>query len=550
MSPTHSSMAASQRGLIGMRLDVVQSYLRNDDGGKGSSNMAGFEDFPKRAYSVGSKPTPGKTLMGGSSYVDMSGSTAHARTAKKEAEKSCSAPHLNDENQLPTNSGASAAAAAAGEVGDLFMELDFNHRKTEHQVGSVKDFRDRASSGGSKDLSNRCSRTLSYSAKDALTRITFFRPLGSIGAMDPSERRPRTSTICQESLRPRTSSFGANVDDSRPRSSSGGNARLRDVFGQEPLHRMAARSSAAGKQFSVESSVDSLNAGADYTDMFPGGASGVQRARSGQDLDEYVPMVLGEMDDVSESDYMPMRPGEMTASSTVSDYMMMGSGTVPRKESSKPPSDVVSVKSVEFAPKSADVSDYMSMRPGELSAATNSTESAANYMSMAPASASPPSSQLSTDCHSQVAGGGRKLSSSVPLDNPTAAMSSQTFRMPFELEASLLSLHYAAPDTAASSSAASATVMSSSSSSTSRTGQNSSSPYARMSGPFEIGYASLELARRADRVQNEPLSSAAVARTLPSIIGGHCDVADTARCSRHVYAEIDFGCSDKSRPST
>jgi len=275
-----SSLLPAGSDQIGQHLQIVHSYFHSDDAVDGS--------LQKRAYSVGSKPPTGKPLSSGS-YVDMSvgsGAAGLQHSLKDDAEKSCSAPHLNDEVCRPQS------ATAGAEVSDLFMELDFN-QKSEN---GAKDFRMRASSGGARDFSQR---KLSHSAKDALSRITFFHRGGGMGTSvtshDPA-RRPRTSTICQESLRPRTSSFGT-ADDSRPRSSSGGNARFRDVFGADSVYgaRHFAQRRLANKRPSVESSADSLPAGAEYLDMcrpnFRGSAA--QTTATQQQSDAYMVMSLG-----------------------------------------------------------------------------------------------------------------------------------------------------------------------------------------------------------------------------------------------------------------
>ena len=289
MSTQTSSSLPTGSDQIGRHLQVVHSYFHEDD--------AVDSSLQKRAYSVGSKPPTGKPLSTGS-YVDMSvGSSAGLQQSlKDDGEKSCSAPHLNDEVSRPQS------GVVGTEVSDLLMELDFN-RKSDT---AVKDFRTRASSGGARDFSQR---KLSHNAKDALSRITFFHRGGSTGSSaystQDAARRPRTSTICQESLRPRTSSFGT-AEDSRPRSSSGGNTRFRDVFGADSLHgvRHFAQRRLTNKRPSVESSADSLAAGAEYLDMMcgPGSSRGssVQTTPTQQQSDPY----------------MVMRPGGSTAKPT------------------------------------------------------------------------------------------------------------------------------------------------------------------------------------------------------------------------------------------
>lgn len=289
MSANSRNISSLQQNTpVHMHLDIIPSFLHDSDHER-AAGTGGSEDFPpKRAYSVGSKPQPTKQLTSGS-YVDMSvgvGAGLH-QSLKNESEKSCSAPHLNEDTRT---SHRPLSGAAAAEIGDHFMELDF-HRKAD---AGGKDFRARASSGGSRDLT---ARMLSHNAKDALARITFFRR--GTGGLSDSLRRPRTSTICQETLRPRTSSFGTSIDDSRPRSSSGGNARLRDVFGPETLlgaRRLGAMHRVTSKRSSVESSADSLVAGADYLDMMCGTAAARNIPKTTQQpTDQYIVMRPGEM---------------------------------------------------------------------------------------------------------------------------------------------------------------------------------------------------------------------------------------------------------------
>ena len=278
MSPQTSSSLPTGSDQIAQHLTVVHSYLRDDD--------TVDDSLQKRAYSVGSKPPTGKPHSSGS-YVDMSvgSSVGLQHSLKDDAEKSCSAPHLNDEVCRPQSGVASA------EVSDLFMELDFNRKSDD----SAREFRTRASSSGARDFGHR---RLSHNAKDALSRITFFhRGGGGAGTSQDAARRPRTSTICQESLRPRTSSFGTS-DDSRPRSSSGGNARFRDVFGMDSVHgiRHFAKQRLTSKRPSVESSADSLAAGSEYLDMMCGTStrsSAVQTAPEQQQSDPYMVMRPG-----------------------------------------------------------------------------------------------------------------------------------------------------------------------------------------------------------------------------------------------------------------
>jgi len=310
MSTQTSSSLPTGSDQIGRHLQVVHSYFREDD--------AVDDSLQKRAYSVGSKPPTGKPHSSGS-YVDMSVgiSAGLQHSLKDDGEKSCSAPHLNEEVCRPQS------GVVGTEVSDLLMELDFN-RKSD---GAVKDFRTRASSGGARDFSQR---KLSHNAKDALSRITFFHRGGSTVSAQSAQdaaRRPRTSTICQESLRPRTSSFGT-ADESRPRSSSGGNMRFRDVFGADSLHgvRHFAQRRLANKRPSVESSADSLAAGAEYLDMMCGQSSGPS-SRS-PSVVQTTPTPQQQSDP-----YMVMRPGGSTAKPT--DPSERTKGRIPAGEPSR-----------------------------------------------------------------------------------------------------------------------------------------------------------------------------------------------------------------------
>jgi len=359
MSVHTSSSLPTTSDLIGQHLQVVHSYFREDDAIDGS--------LQKRAYSVGSKPPTGKPLSTGS-YVDMSvgGSGGLQHSLKDDGEKSCSAPHLNDEVCRPQSGGS-----VGTEVSDLLMELDFNRKSSDSTATAAKDFRTRASSGGARDSSQR---KLSHNAKDALSRITFFHRGGgsgsAVGTQDAA-RRPRTSTICQESLRPRTSSFGT-ADDSRPRSSSGGNTRFRDVFGTpDGLHgvRHFAQRRLTSKRASVESSADSLAAGAEYLDMMCGGqnsrASTVQAAPTPQQqqLDPY----------------MVMRPG--SSNSKLSDNFEKAKSHIPAagdQSSRVLPESVVHLSSSQSA-YTVDSADRKSTDMAEvLSSASTSTSREVN----------------------------------------------------------------------------------------------------------------------------------------------------------------------------
>ena len=242
MTPSSSPSVVSHAGASDVRLDPVTSYLQDDgDSGGGSGGGGGGVDFPKRAYSVGSKPCSSAQQGGAGaarqSYMDMSSS-----------QKSSSAPHL-----LGGRAGGPAWGGwASRRKQDLpeFMELEFGGRP-------------RSSSGGQRDLRQRTlTANLSAAAVVAGDR----------------QQRPRTATICGDSLRPRTTSFGSGAaGDMRPRSASHGNARYGGRAGaerqlgsgasqrasQEAIDAACGGSGAAARRRASEERVETTDAG-DY----------------------------------------------------------------------------------------------------------------------------------------------------------------------------------------------------------------------------------------------------------------------------------------------
>lgn len=353
----------TERSSFPLRPDNVPCYVRDE----------GAEEFPKRAYSVGSKPVPVVNKPLNSSYIDMSGKS----NAKKEAEKSSSAPHLNDDDEKKR------------ELSDLFMELDFNRSKRDVNPKGTNEFRGRASSGGSRELRMKA---MSFGAKEAIQRFSLFSKTKPSAAQHSDARRPRTSTICQESLRPRTSSFGPS--DQRPRSSSGGNACFVDVMSR-PLQ-------VGGEP----SSQDSLRR--------HGKRSSQERVKSGQS-DAYMNMNLGrrstEWLKMAENDagYMDMKPREDVGEPN---YMRMSAGTsgpAPAVITSGENASARTSLGVTMKPKpevadGGGSKDYLAMTPGGASQSkmhgmassnrplvkvTKSTdETNSSYMDMAPRGAS------------------------------------------------------------------------------------------------------------------------------------------------------------------
>lgn len=292
---------SEQPGLSVIRPDVVPCYVRDESA----------EDFPKRAYSVGSKPVPVPNKPLNNSYIDMSG-----RSKAKDPEKSSSAPHLNDDDEKKK------------ELSDLFMELDFNRGKRDvghkDQILRGKEFRERASSGGSRDLRMKA---MSFSTKEAIQRLSIFgrnKTAAVIGGQHADGRRARTSTICQESLRPRTSSFGPS--DLRPRSSSGGNACFLDVMSKQMQIASGQSSQDSlrrhGSKRSSQESVDSVKCDA-YMDMNMSRRSSDRLSKMPEADAGYIDMRPGE--DAS-SNYMQMTAGVSSSSSTGSAAGTSGCG--------------------------------------------------------------------------------------------------------------------------------------------------------------------------------------------------------------------------------
>lgn len=352
----------AERSSFPLRPDVVQCYLRDE----------GTEEFPKRAYSVGSKPVPVVNKPLNNSYIDMSGKSS----TKKEAEKSSSAPHLNDDDEKKR------------ELSDLFMELDFNRSKRDVNHKGATEFRGRASSGGSRELRMKA---MSFSAKEAIQRFSLFsKNKPSVATQQHTDvRRPRTSTICQESLRPRTSSFGPS--DLRPRSSSGGNACFVDVM---------SRQLQPGGELSSQ---DSLRR--------HGKRSSQERVKSGKS-DTYVNMNLGrrstERLKMAESDagYMDMKPGEDVGEPN---YMRMSAGTsVPTPAATTSSENTASARTSIGAMmkqklevvEAGGSEDYLSMTPQpkthsvapsirpRVKVTKSTDEMSSSYMDMAPRGAS------------------------------------------------------------------------------------------------------------------------------------------------------------------
>lgn len=188
------------------RPDRVQSYLSDDQ------SSACSEDFPKRAYSVGSKPVTGKG-RNTPSYMDMSGRHGNL---DKVTQKSSSAPHLVDKDKGSAHDNPRTPKElinlSAIPNRDLFMEFDFYKRD-----GDSSSFRPRTSSAGKEfrprtsSIGQEMRRRAGSFGRDSINRTA------SIGRHD----RQRTTSVCQDSFRTRTSSFGSCAD-ARPRSSSFG----------------------------------------------------------------------------------------------------------------------------------------------------------------------------------------------------------------------------------------------------------------------------------------------------------------------------------------
>lgn len=268
MSPGNSYSPQLMGSGTNLRPDKAYSYLSED---------VVSDEFPKRAYSVGSKPVAFRAKLLKQSYVEMhsggsSGTGSHG-SIEKVAQKCSSAPHLPDPCLDPRTRRQSHEVRSASTWGgvrkedtpELFMEFDFVRQHYDGVTGAGGDFRPRTSSGGPRELRLRASsfghemplrqRLGSASTAKAMVRTT------SIGKQD--YHRNRTSTICQETLHPRTSSFGHG--DMRPRSSSYSNTRQQKVSRENSRHSSQESLKALSKKTSQES-VNS-SASIDYLEM-------------------------------------------------------------------------------------------------------------------------------------------------------------------------------------------------------------------------------------------------------------------------------------------
>jgi hypothetical protein len=281
------------------------------------SDSSSMESFPKRAYSVGSKPRPLQNSLE-RNYMDMSlgsnewGAAGSGGTAATNSGEKCSsAPHLPPEDGVGAARRNDSMDDYYRANSELFMEVEFgsahnlpvsdsaNGSRSSKTAGggggslalpgngNSQEFRLRTSSAGSKDLRQKAlagsvlarenharmgaSGRTSMNGGDRLNTVhALIREedaLMDVGA----PHRQRTATIAQDSLRPRTSSF--NVADMRPRSSSSG-TRYRDLLSrlahersqtQELAMKMLQRSSASSENISESSTAS--GATADYLDM-------------------------------------------------------------------------------------------------------------------------------------------------------------------------------------------------------------------------------------------------------------------------------------------
>lgn len=341
-----------------VRPDAVPCCVRKD----------GTGERPKRAYSVGSKPlvTSSKPLNG--SYIDMSGEPV----ATKDAEKSSSAPHLNDDDERKR------------ELSDLFMELDFDRSNRDGGLGATKGFQERTVSGASPRGPQTKSAT-SFGAKDVAAQKSsvFSRNKSTAG-------RPRTSTVCQEMLRPRTSSFGPS--NLRPRSSSGGNVmsrQLQDGGRQSSRDSFQSHGRRASQKNTKPGNSDS------YLSMSLGKRSIDRLAKMAESGDNgYMDMKLAEKK-IDDSDYLKMTAGATgttavvstsgeNASARTSLSMMMRQ----RLETVKAGNGEDYLEMTPESPSQSKVPGTTTMVQPKVKVTRSLGETASSYMQMAPRGAS------------------------------------------------------------------------------------------------------------------------------------------------------------------
>lgn len=201
------------------------------------------------------------------------------------------------------------------------MELDFASGSHE----SISDFRSRTSSAGSRDLPSSGfgshdirDRTGSTGSRDSLSRMHDFG-----GA-----HRPRTSTIGQDSLLPRTSSFGAS-DNMRPRALSHGNKLkdlsrrvkekqlLRDSMLSKRLYQSSSRDSVQ-QQHKQQQQQSELSIIRSRSQEYGGGGGGANGGKSHQ----HHPTML-----LPEDEYMTVNaPGSQSPSQQYVQQLQLGAG--------------------------------------------------------------------------------------------------------------------------------------------------------------------------------------------------------------------------------
>jgi len=269
------------------RLDTVHSYLREDD--------AQGEQFPVRAYSVGSKPV-------NQHYLDMTGRKGKLKdrpggTDSLTSEKSSSAPHLNDDASLPPKHGhrmdartslrllQSSGGSPGDTIDDRFMELDFHQRTAGGDLDLLDAPRFRSSSGGAKDLR---AKAFSFSgAKDAINRLPFFKKTGV--PVVPGQTSHKASLRAGD-VRGRRESFGSG-NLPRPRAATEGNSTVvGSALDEWATRRVASRDANQGDESrAVE--------------------------QTGNEIEGYIDMSMGQKSS-NTSDYLDMKPTTLPRSTS------------------------------------------------------------------------------------------------------------------------------------------------------------------------------------------------------------------------------------------
>ena len=260
MSVSHSSSPATML----LRPEKVYSYLSDDSG------TATPDDFPKRAYSVGSKPVMTKGKPRNASLCE-----PDAHNLDKSVGKCNSAPHLPEDDVNAKHTSAklsnsslhrnSSQKSMSEENSNFLMEMTFS-----------RCFRSDSESRGSQSSLGSCRSRNSSISNDMRPRTASF------GA----EMRPRTSSINNADMRPRSASQGQKTSRffkrfSRDKERSSSSDSLKKMsFGltKKTLHEVGSPKKAEPQPMQTDDNVyfeinsskeDVKNDGYSYIDITP-----------------------------------------------------------------------------------------------------------------------------------------------------------------------------------------------------------------------------------------------------------------------------------------